>query len=289
MLILCAGCLSAHNDFVSSGTGTPTSTFLSATLPAVVTNKQWTLHYQTFDGVEMALVPPGCFMMGSSDSQIADAIAQAVKHGWAEDAARERISNEGPQHKICFTQGYWIDKTEVTQSQFKSLDGKAAQTSYYKGDNRPVERVTWFEARDFCANRGGQLPTEAEWEYAARGPDSLTYPWGNTFNTLLAVWHRDSFDGTAAAGSNPDNVSWVGALDMSGNVMEWTSSIYVPYPYDATDGRESNTDDNSLRIIRNGSWNSDVSIQLLSAFRDRLHPSYSFNSLGFRCARPLPG
>jgi formylglycine-generating enzyme required for sulfatase activity len=231
---------------------------------SVVTfNKQWTLQFQTFNGVEMALVPSGCFVMGSANGD----------------------SNEQPVTKICFDKPFWIDRTEVTQGQFKALAGKAANPPAFVGDNRPVENVTWFEARDYCASRGARLPTEAEWEYAARGPDALIYPWGNAFRRTNVVYWTSSDQQTAEVGSRPEGASWVGALDMSGNVEEWTNSIYRPYPYDANDGRERDSDASVVRVLRGGSWNNPFdSGNLRTAYRGRDFASVSYFVDGFRCA-----
>lgn len=83
------------------------------------------------------------------------------------------------------------------------------------GDERPVENITWFEAHTFCELRDTRLPTEAEWEYAARGPDNLNYPWGNEFEEDFVVYQNNSDDQTATVGSRTPGASWVGTLDMS--------------------------------------------------------------------------
>jgi formylglycine-generating enzyme required for sulfatase activity len=229
----------------------------------VTANNQWRPQFQTFDGVEMAQVPPGCFMMGSDIG----------------------ISDEKPVTKICFGKPFWIDKTEVTQEQFERFGGQTANQPYYKGNNRPVEQITWFEARDFCTKRKVRLPTEAEWEYAARGPSNLAYPWGNVFDGGKVVYNRTSSQGTTNVGSIPAGASWVGAVDMSGNVEEWHSTIYMPYPYDAGDGRESNYHTNKMQGLRGGSWNDVVLREVRAARRDWDSPSNVYFNLGFRCAR----
>jgi len=100
-------------------------------------NTAWSPVVQTINGVEMVLVPPGCFTMGNEGGR----------------------RDEQPEHQICFDKAYWIDRYEVTNSQYGS-DG------VFPGELRPRDNLTWFEARDFCASRGARLPTEAEWEYA---------------------------------------------------------------------------------------------------------------------------
>jgi iron(II)-dependent oxidoreductase len=194
-----------------------------------------------------------------------------------------------PVHEQCFDQTFWIDQTEVTQGQFARLGGVQADPSGYSGENRPVENITWFEARDFCELRGARLPTEREWEYAARGVESWIYPWGNAaLNSTLAIYGRGSSQGTADVLSVPDGNAWVGAADMAGNVWEWTSTIYdqtrFPYPYSLTDGRDNLNDDISNRVLRGGSWliNGD---DLRAANRYWLVPTDQFDLLGFRCAR----
>ena len=247
----------------NSATPTPDAT---ATLIAFrpQTNADWTPVERDFDGVAMVLVPVGCFMMGS-------------------DAGDD---DERPVHQQCFDQPFWIDKYEVTQAQFRRFGGRQANLPLFSGDNRPVERITWFEARDFCQLRDSRLPTEAEWEYAARGPDNLVYPWGNTWEPNNAVWNRSISQGTANVGSIPAGVSWAGALDMSGNVWEWTSSLYERYPYDETDGREADTGSRTdvLRVLRGGSF-LFTTHYLRAADRFRGDPVIVDINDGFRCAR----
>ena len=132
----------------------------------------------------MVLVPVGCFMMGSSDGK----------------------ADEAPVHEVCFDAPFWIDVYEVTNAQF----GTSGQ---FDGDDRPREMMNWQRALAYCQSRGARLPTEAEWEYAARGPDSLIYPWGNAFIADNVVYFLNSENRTWDVGSRPQGVSWVGAYD----------------------------------------------------------------------------
>lgn len=231
----------------------------------VLHNYYWWPISEIFNGIEMMLVPAGCFDMGSNDGD----------------------GGEQPITQICIEQPFWIDRTEVNQADFIQLNGVKVYPNAFSGDNRPVERIMWYEARDFCALRGARLPTEAEWEFAARGPDGLTYPWGNDFIPENVVYAENSNNQTAEVGSRLNGVSWVGALDMSGNVWEWVSSVYKAYPYKVDDGRED-LNGTDVRVLRGGSWNHSNSRFLRAALRIPYDPgSMLDNYYGFRCARSL--
>jgi SH3-like domain-containing protein len=224
------------------------SMITSDSVVPVTSNNNWLPVIQTFDTAEMVLVPPGCFMMGES--------------------------GEGGEQ--CFSVPYWIDRYEITNEQY----GPAGN---YAGDDYPRGSVTWFDARDYCFSRGARLPTEAEWEYAARGPDNKVFPWGNTFNDENVSYAYNS-TGPSEVSSRPTGASWVGATHMSGNLREWTSTIYQPYPYSAVDGRENYDTSDANRVVRGGSWNeTELIVRLMN--RQALEPTYQLGDLGFRCAR----
>jgi formylglycine-generating enzyme required for sulfatase activity/CubicO group peptidase (beta-lactamase class C family) len=279
----------------------------------VSANAEWTPVMQEFDGVEMVLVPAGCFMMGSTEEEIDAAFVDCFLKGSSEeeiDAAlevcqrasaqceyefgRDWFAGQAPRHEVCFDEPFWIDRYEVTNAQFRAFGGQAAEESHWTDDRRPRETITWFEATAFCDLRGVRLPTEAEWEYAARGPDGLAYPWGNDFVAENVVYEATAHGQTAEVGSRPGGASWVGALDMSGNVEEWVSTLiqYYFYPYDATDGREAGGEISGSRAKRNGSWtdwdigNENTSF-LRAAYRSGQDPPWGNYSLGFRCARAM--
>lgn len=232
-------------------------------------NRDWQPFAYVFpddpSGAEMVIVPVGTFMMGSANGE----------------------SDEQPVHPQSFTQPFWIDRLEVTRGQYQVCVTAGACTEtpasdFSTRDSQPINRVTWFQARDYCAWRGAQLPTEAQWEYAARGPQNWVYPWEGEWNPENTVWSENSGNQTADVGSRPAGASWVGALDLSGNVWEWVSSLYADYPYDSS--RESNSDDNSPRVLRGGSFNVSTT-NLSAADRFRNDPSFGSFNIGMRCAR----
>ncbi|GAB4508314.1 MAG: hypothetical protein OHK0046_00350 [Anaerolineae bacterium] len=285
--------LAAGGALISASTQTPAA-FL-ATLTAVADHNVWEPVIQTDAyGVEMVMVPAGCFFMGSVSS------AESL-----------------PVHEVCFDKPYLIDRFEVTQGQFTALNGQAAAPNPWEEADAPRTNITWYEAHTYCTqSRQGRLPKETEWEYAARGPDSLRYPWGNNFpsqavETEYVIYHDNSgaFN-TFGLGGRPGLVgenqreagqSWVGAYDMVGNVWEFTNTIFdlvnfnasglvtynnlFPYPYLAEDGRETYTEDpNYMRVYRGGSF---VSFQrdIDTTNRSRNLANLVYPELGFRCAR----
>lgn len=270
--------LSSAQTLAASCTGASESG--GATAPVsntvVTSNAEWTPVIQEFDGVPMVQVPAGCFTMGSTDEQLSYLATLGGDKG--------NYASEQPAVEVCFEQGFWIDQYEVTNAQFEQLGGAAATRSYWQGAQQPREQITWFEARDFCAKRGGRLPSEAEWEYASRGPDSLTYAWGNEFIADNVYYNKNAGGQTNNVGGRAEGISWTGAYDMNGNTWEWTSSIDKPYPYDAADGREDANDMESPRVLRSGSWYS-ASLFVHSAYRYRDVPTSQNNYRGFRCAR----
>lgn len=221
-------------------------------------NEEWIPHEQFFDDMAMVLVPVGCFMMGSEDGD------------W----------DEVPVHKICFETPFWIGKYEVTNEQYGSVECP----EYSSTPSQPRNCIDWLEAHEFCVSRMMRLPTEAEWEYSARGPDNLRYPWGNEWDRKNAIntHNLPSKPSTSEVGSTLGGVSWVGAFDLSGNLWEWTSSKNANYPYDSKDGREIINDSSGWQI-RGGSWNN--SFDYLRAANRGAYDRDIAEARGFRCAK----
>jgi formylglycine-generating enzyme required for sulfatase activity len=214
----------------------------------------WTPQFQTIEGYEMALVPVGCFMMGSDTGE----------------------ADERPVSEQCIDSPFWIDRYEVTNLQYGSAGA-------FTGDSRPRDSLTWQEASAFCVARGGRLPTEVEWEYAARGSNNRVYPWGNHFDPDRLSFDATSNGQSSDVGSRPNGASWVGAEDMSGNLWEWTSTVYRFYPYNPDDGRESDNEFFS-RVVRGGSWVSERAM-MRSSNRAAFEPAQRDPNNGFRCVR----
>jgi formylglycine-generating enzyme required for sulfatase activity len=240
------------------------------------------------DAADMVRIPAGVFLMGSDDGP----------------------QDERPQHKVNLAQ-FLIDRNQVTNNQFAQfLNAVGAHGSrgekYYDVDdndarihrrdgqwvadnghaNRPVVETSWFGARAYCAWAGKRLPTEAEWEKAARGTKGRKYPWGNEQPDGSRAHFNSGWNDFRQVGSFPKGASPYGALDMAGNGWEWVTSAYKPYPYDPFDGREDLTQD-QVRGTRGGGQDSKAE-ELTVTQRGRhvsRNPRGGHHNIGFRCAR----
>ena len=232
-------------------------------------------------GITMRPVPAGEFTMGSDDDS----------------------DNRNSAHRV-YLEGFYIDKYEVTNANYQEcviagvcnpphFTKSDFRPSYYgdpEYDNFPVIYIDWKMARTYCETwRGARLPTEAEWEKAARGTDGRSYPWGEGTSCDQANYDGDPkiaaycVGETAEVGSYESGQSPYGLYDMAGNVFEWTSSLNRSYPYNAADGRED-LNRGGDRVIRGGSWNED-SNDLHVFYRSWLGPAYSESEIGIRCAK----
>jgi len=149
-------------------------------------------------------------------------------------------------------------------------------------ERHPVIKVSWYGAKAYCEYHGKRLPSEAQWEKAARGPMGFTYPWGDAFQADKANVGQEMGD-TTAVGSFPGGVSPYGAYDMAGNVWEWVEDWYQPYPGSAT---HSEFFGQKYKVVRGGSWNHPAE-DARSTARDIAHPARRIRVVGFRCARVM--
>ena len=196
--------------------------------------------------------------------------------------------DENPEHRVELD-AFWIDQTEVTNSEyalcvFTGECSKPLETTNYQDlnyANHPVVFVSWTDANRYCSWAGRRLPTEAEWEKAARGPTGNIYPWSNAAPRDILVNYNNYLGTTSDVNAHPYGVSEYRAADMAGNVWEWVSSLYQTYPYDMSDGRENLTS-SGQRVLRGGSWKDDI---VRSMYRFRLDPWVASSNIGFRCAR----
>lgn len=220
----------------------------------------------------MVAVAAGAFWMGCNDS--------------------ECLSDESPFRQVTLS-AFLIDRTEVTRAAYDSCVDAAACLQPGSGEfctsdemkANPVTCVSWQDAADYCSWTGKRLPTEAEWEKAARGTDGRIYPWGGVDPTCSSA----NFDSCAASsesvGSHPDGASPYGAVDMAGNAWEWVADWFDPNYY----GSAPNSDPDgptsgSLKVLRGGSFSLDAWYARTSN-RGRLDPSGRLlGNLGFRCA-----
>ncbi len=260
----------------------------------VAHNADWTPVEQDFDGVAMMLVPVGHYIKGSTPDTI-DTVTNDCWHFMALSACQDLFADEAPTYAVSVDAPFWIDRYEVNNQQFDDFGGTAAVPGGWPDPQQPRTHVTWSEAEAYCELRGMTLPTEIQWEYASRGPDSWLYPWGNQFSgselnycdsSCEYDWrdmaHNDGYAIPAPVGSFPSGASWVGALDLAGNVWEWTRTIYTE---DARNGYEDPGDADSPRVLKGGTWNW-VLQETRGATRAAHAPDIPFSSwYGFRCVR----
>ncbi len=236
-----------------------------------------------------------------------DMVMVYVPYGEFEMGSTQGDDDEEPVHSVALD-AFWIDQTEVTNQQFVAflkeednqdeggatwldLDDDDCLIEWSGGDFRPksgyadhpVTEVTWYGARAYCAWADARLPTEAEWEYAARGPDGFIYPWGNSGPTCDLTQYGGCSGRTVPVGSLPEGASWCEALDMAGNVWEWVADWYGDYP----SGRQVNPTGSSsgeYRVLRGGSsYINPYNVRSATRYRDL--PDSTNYYLGFRCAR----
>jgi formylglycine-generating enzyme required for sulfatase activity len=249
------------------------------------------------DGVTMVLVPAGNFLMGSTLAHIEYVMDICRLTGSDDPCGFGEFSNEMPQHTI-YLDAYYIDQTEITNDQYRACvgdgicdqpdtgSGQYSRSNYYNNvnyGNHPVVNVSWFDARDYCLWAGERLPTEAEWEKAARGPNGQIFPWGDQFYSNLAST-EETGDQTYPVGGHADNASPYGALDMSGNVWEWVQDWFNADYYGVSpDSNPPGAATGSEKVLRGGSY-SDYQSYARTTNRGFRPPDTSSAFRGFRCA-----
>ena len=262
---------------------------------------------------QMVHVPAGPFLMGTGASEI-DRLANetALARTWVE---KGYFGREQPQHTVVLP-AYWIGRHPVTVAQFRTFveAGGYRQQRYWTaagwawrgaagrsqpdhwddaiwtGDEHlPVVGVSWYEATACCrwlgeeTGRNLRLPTEAEWEKAARGDDGRTFPWGDRFDAARCNVRASGLGRTVPVGQfSPAGDSPYGCAEMVGNVSEWTLTQYVPYPYESGDGRDDPAGEVE-RVTRGGSWHSPV-LRARTSSRGMNDPFFSDTDLGYRVA-----
>ncbi|MFQ5597046.1 MAG: formylglycine-generating enzyme family protein [Nitrospiria bacterium] len=238
---------------------------------------------------EMIRIPAGPFIMGSNDVD--------------EEKIEGELGNKKPfyldEHpeRTIFLPDFLIDRFEVTHQDYAPFIQERTRNPppYWGGIDHPrgqallpVVEVNWYEAQDFCHARGKRLPTEAEWEKAARGPNGNLYAWGNAFDPAKGNVSAGTHGGIMMVGRFSHDRSFYGLYDMTGNVMEWTADWYQQYPggdYESADFGEQ------YKVARGDAYGDSghYSLPIFSrlTYRQNVYPEERLPFLGFRCAKDL--
>ncbi len=256
------------------------------------------------DGMPQVVLPGGSFLMGSTADEVNAGLDLCRQH--YQPCNRWFYEEEFPQHEVTLS-AFLIDQYEVSNQQFlrcvdqgacqPPLGCKKGEPTFEDADqgDHPVVCVSWQDARDYCEWAGGRLPTEAEWEYASRGPEGRVFPWGNEFqgtnlnycdqNCSLSHADPDFNDGypkTSPVGSYPAGQSWAGVVGLGGNAAEWVGDWYEDYnpdPLQDPAGPKAGIE----KLIKGGSW-SFPPVYSRGANRGSVDPEMTMDYLGFRCA-----
>jgi formylglycine-generating enzyme required for sulfatase activity len=249
------------------------------------------------DGMKLVYVPAGEFGMGSSEAQYFAAVRLCLNAGGKIDYCSQWEMLEKPLHTV-YLDAFWMDQTEVTNAMYArcvsagacqppALPNSINHKQYYGEDqfaDYPVIWVDWNQADAYCKWAGRQLPSEAQWEKAARGTDGRTYPWGEGIDCQKANYNACVGD-TARVGSYPAGASPYGALDMAGNVLEWVADWYSASYYSISPKRNpTGPPSGDTKLLRGGSWDVDIYGNARSAYRTYTEPSTHLSDIGFRCA-----
>lgn len=251
---------------------------------------------------------------GTAPSELMDRAAMVkIAGGTFDMGAPEAEADEYPPHKVEIT-SFLLDKTEVSAGDYgrcvqahvcraPTLDDDAKEGMT---DRHPIVGVSWYDAKKYCDWVGKRLPTEAEWEYAARAPKLGKFPWDGRFEPSLAntAGSADGYERTAPVGSFPKGKTGYGVLDMAGNAAEWVADWYEATQYQKacglgpppSDGKPAQGDcktvkdpkgpetDTGGKVVRGGSWSSNGDYLVRATARTSLEPNVSNDATGFRCA-----
>ena len=235
---------------------------------------------------------PLAFEMGSNEEEVLAALVRCRREPLPDHCDETTFANETPPHREHVA-GFWMSRTEVTVAEYGRCVavGRCGPAGFEGGGlrfqrpNFPVTLVTFDDAKNYCAFRGGRLPSEAEFERAARGANRRRYPWGQTYHVKLSNHGRlgvdttdesDGFAELAPVGSFPDGATPEGILDLAGNAAEWTADLFTP-DYGSAPGAD--------RAVRGGSFSSSAAF-LRGASRSGKAPERREPTLGFRCVWP---
>ena len=249
-------------------------------------------------GVAQVWVPAGTFLMGTDET---DPTGELAPPDWA----RFELASERPQHEVSLSSGYWIDTTEVTNAAYQAFvdaggyqDRKlwsSAGWTWLEGrdatalpaacvdavPDQPRVCITWFEAEAYSAWRGGALPTEAQWEYAARGPSASIFPWGDDWDATKA--NVVDSDALTTVGAYPDGASWVGEVEMAGNAMEWVADWYSAAYYKQEVRDDPTGPEKGSKKVEKGGWWGALPYVARSAYRHfEDPPTYQDHHIGVR-------
>jgi formylglycine-generating enzyme required for sulfatase activity len=224
------------------------------------------------DEMEQLFVPEGIFLMG--------------------DESSSAYTNEKPVHEV-YLDAFWIDKYEISNHQYKkcvesgncSKPNDEALFNNSRFENFPVVNITWNQAKEYCIWAKRDLPTEAQWEKAARGTKGQIYPWGNFPPNNKTANFNNIIGKSTMSGNYPDGTSYFGSHDMAGNVWEWVNDWYSKDYYFSQSvwNNPEGADSIQLKVIRGGSWSSPAG-QLRSSYRSWYIFDSSNLDIGFRCA-----
>jgi iron(II)-dependent oxidoreductase len=252
--------------------------------------------------------------MGTSREEITDLVEACVQLGRERLTCRTAFERESPRRTVTLD-GFYVDRFEVTRGQFERFVAASGHRTTAENDGggwvprpgegwvkvrgatwktpgggngehsagAPVAQVSWYDAQAYCRWAGKRLPTEAEWEKAARGTDGRKYPWGDEW--AAAKVKSPSATGPTAVGSHPDAVSPYGVHDLAGNVWEWVADWFDGDAYKrAADQNPAGPSTGLFKTLRGGSW-TETALALRAAYRQPAPPDTRNAYLGFRCAK----